>query len=570
MNRLSRHYLHCALLLSTVIAIDTKTAQAADRIPGFEIEQFSFNPGAEHSMVVDTGALLRPGAYRLSLAGHYEKDPLVLLRSDGTRIDSVLSNRWSTSLVAAFAPARRWQLGLQVPIVLSQGGDNVLVTGYVQPAGQALGTPLVEARFGVLMEDDTDPFDLSLGLRVGLPVGSADALTRDDGLSAMPKVGLGKKLGDKVHIGADAGLWLRNKTQLSDNPDDLVGSQVALGVGLSTIGDGVRFEAAARTAVALRSNANSLELLGGVRVPASDRFELFALGGPGLGHTPGTPSVRIIAGVALVTPPPPARVNPCAPDVKHLPADCPDLDDDLDGIKNRVDACPLDPEDQDDFEDADGCPDPDNDKDGILDPKDRCPNQPGVARFEGCPPPDQDKDGVFDPDDECPTVPGPVERKGCPVVDRDGDGVLDKVDACIDEPGVPENQGCPAAKKQLVAITEGKLKLLEKVFFDTAKAIIKLRSYPLLDQVAKVLKEHPDVAHVDIEGHTDSRGKRASNLVLSQARADAVMVYVVGAGIDKARLSAKGYGPDRPSDTNKTTIGREANRRVEFIIKEKE
>jgi outer membrane protein OmpA-like peptidoglycan-associated protein len=104
------------------------------------------------------------------------------------------------------------------------------------------------------------------------------------------------------------------------------------------------------------------------------------------------------------------------------------------------------------------------------------------------------------------------------------------------------------------------------VYFATGKSVIQPRSFPLLDQVAKVLREHPEIERIRIEGHTDDRGKADANRSLSQARAEAVQKYLVDKGVEAARLEAKGFGPDRPVTSNKTEKGRAANRRVEFVI----
>ena len=113
---------------------------------------------------------------------------------------------------------------------------------------------------------------------------------------------------------------------------------------------------------------------------------------------------------------------------------------------------------------------------------------------------------------------------------------------------------------------DGKINIKEQVFFETSKAIIKPESFELLDQVAKLLIDNPHVGNIMIEGHTDSRGKYKSNMKLSQDRADSVRKYLIKAGVDASRLTAKGYGPDRPIDTNDTAEGRANNRRVEFVV----
>ena len=115
-----------------------------------------------------------------------------------------------------------------------------------------------------------------------------------------------------------------------------------------------------------------------------------------------------------------------------------------------------------------------------------------------------------------------------------------------------------------------KIDIPEKIQFDTGKATLKKVSFKVLDHVAKVMTDRPGVKKVQIEGHTDSVGDAERNRVLSQARAQSVMEYLVKKGIAATRLVAKGYGPDKPIGPNETEVGREANRRVEFIILEQE
>jgi outer membrane protein OmpA-like peptidoglycan-associated protein len=117
-----------------------------------------------------------------------------------------------------------------------------------------------------------------------------------------------------------------------------------------------------------------------------------------------------------------------------------------------------------------------------------------------------------------------------------------------------------------VAIQTNKLEIKEQVFFATGKSVIQTRSFKMLDQVAQVLQQHPEVDKMVIEGHTDDRGNAEANRKLSQARAEAVKGYLVSKGVAPSRLEAKGYGPDRALASNKTEKGRAANRRVEFII----
>jgi OmpA-OmpF porin, OOP family len=220
---------------------------------------------------------------------------------------------------------------------------------------------------------------------------------------------------------------------------------------------------------------------------------------------------------------------------------CPDLDNDADGIKDGVDKCPLDPEDKDSFEDEDGCPDLDNDKDGLSDKIDQCPNEA------------EDKDGFEDDD-------------GCPDLDNDNDTFLDKDDKCPLEFGVAPD-GCPK-KYTNVVVTKTKIEIKQTVFFEFNKATIKSVSFGLLNEVAQAMQDNPTLK-VEVQGHTDSVGKDASNLKLSQKRAESVRTYLIKQGVDSGRMVAKGYGETVPIADNRTKDGRGENRRVEFVITER-
>ncbi|MFT5679752.1 MAG: outer membrane protein OmpA-like peptidoglycan-associated protein [Myxococcota bacterium] len=248
-------------------------------------------------------------------------------------------------------------------------------------------------------------------------------------------------------------------------------------------------------------------------------------------------------------------------------------DTDGDGFSDKDDACPDQPEDFDQFEDEDGCPDTDNDKDGVVDTADTCPNEAedldGFEDENGCPDPDNDGDGILDTADQCPNEAGPGNTRGCP--DKDGDRVPDKRDECPDEPG-PANlnpathDGCP----ERVVIREDRIEILEKVFFELNSTEIKSESHPLLNDVAKVLVEHPELLIIQIGGHTDSQGSSNTNRRLSQGRADSVKAYLIEKGVEEGRLTAKGYGEGTPIADNGTEEGQAENRRVEFKILRKD
>ncbi|OGQ10333.1 MAG: hypothetical protein A2138_12220 [Deltaproteobacteria bacterium RBG_16_71_12] len=235
-------------------------------------------------------------------------------------------------------------------------------------------------------------------------------------------------------------------------------------------------------------------------------------------------------------------------------------DTDGDRINNADDGCADDKEDKDGFEDQDGCPDPDNDGDGIRDADDRWPDDQG-GRL------DTDHDGVLDSFDSCAKEPGPPENKGCPDNDQDRDGLVDRIDNCPVEPGPPENSGCPLEKKQLVVMTDQKLEIKERVFFQSGSDVIEMKSFALLNNIAAVLNAHPEIKKIRVEGYTDNVGSPELNAVLSGKRAASVKKYLVEVnGIADARLDSIGYGMQNPIASNDTEEGRAKNRRVEFVI----
>jgi len=124
----------------------------------------------------------------------------------------------------------------------------------------------------------------------------------------------------------------------------------------------------------------------------------------------------------------------------------------------------------------------------------------------------------------------------------------------------------PEPEPEKVVVKEDKIELNEKVNFETGKATLLPESEKLLDEVAKVLGDHPEIQKIRIEGHTDSQSGAAFNQKLSDKRAKAVRTYLVSKGIDGKRLDSKGFGEDKPIADNKTPEGREQNRRVELHI----
>ncbi len=251
---------------------------------------------------------------------------------------------------------------------------------------------------------------------------------------------------------------------------------------------------------------------------------------------------------------------------------CP-TDADGDGVFDGIDTCPNTPKGA--KVDARGCP-LDSDGDGVFDGIDACPDTPKGAKVDatGCPT-DADGDGVFDGIDQCPDTPkgAVVDATGCPR-DSDGDGVPDGLDKCADTPsGVRvDKDGCPieVTEKETELLDTGMIRL-QNVNFETAKATILPESFPVLDVVGQVLGKWPELK-IEIGGHTDSRGSNAYNQHLSEARANAVQQYLLQKfpALKADQFTVRGYGESKPLVPNTGTLNMAKNRRVEFVVQNKE
>ena len=284
-------------------------------------------------------------------------------------------------------------------------------------------------------------------------------------------------------------------------------------------------------------------------------------------------------------------------------------DTDGDTYEDKLDKCPLIPEDFDGFEDLDGCPEWDNDNDSLADSvetntgtfisADSTGTDPNVA--------DTDMDGVNDYEEiytyntdplsvdtdadslgdgdevnNYQTDPNNGDTDGDGLydgdeiltfntdpnnADTDGDGFLDGDDQCPIEPetfnGFQDADGCPDKKPEIIFEKKAPI-VLDGVNFKIGSSELANSSEMVLDKVVRTLKDYKEM-HLEISGHTDSTGSRALNMKLSRKRAESVRRYLINQGIEEHRLRAIGLGPDHPVTSNKTKEGRAKNRRIEFF-----
>lgn len=167
----------------------------------------------------------------------------------------------------------------------------------------------------------------------------------------------------------------------------------------------------------------------------------------------------------------------------------------------------------------------------------------------------------------CPAAGRCPPAVDCPPItklpDRDGDGVPNIYDKCPDVTGPITNQGCPLYTK--IIVKEDRLELKEKIQFSWNTAVIEKDAHPLLDEVVQALKDNKSF-NVRIQGHASKDGPYEHNQTLSNQRAEAVLEYLANHGIARSRLKYKGFSSDRPTQSNATADGREANRRVIFKV----
>ncbi len=258
-------------------------------------------------------------------------------------------------------------------------------------------------------------------------------------------------------------------------------------------------------------------------------------------HSVGIAAPLVSRKEPVVIPPPPPVV----------------LDRDNDGVLDVDDKCPDTPG----IAALQGCPD--RDADGIADDDDKCPDVAGLIKYGGCPIPDTDGDGINDELDKCPTVKGVARYEGCPVPDTDADGINDEEDKCPSRPGPASNQGCPEIAKEVIE----KINFAAKnIFFATGSAKLLPKSFKSLNEVAALLAADPSLL-INIDGHTDSTGKQDKNMILSDSRANSVKTYLASKGVTESRMTATGYGSEKPIAPNKTAAGRAKNRRVELNVR---
>lgn len=504
----------------------------------------------------------------VTLGAMHANDELVILGRDGKQVGGPLHSRWTGVLAAGLGIADLLEVAVGAKLVAAAaGGAPTFDIG--------IGDLTLSAKARIFgAGNDEAGFAIGLAADLTFPIGDALAFHGEGGWAVTPWLLLDYRDPDTLYLSLNLGYRVRpTKTVL----DLAIGHEIRYSVGLEVplhayglsalleLHGSVGLGETPRDLTGIDERKAPLEALGALRWRHKVGVDVIAGFGGGMTAGYGAPDWRAVlrVGWALGHAPPHAfdgqtsavsnaegneqpkkgPHGPAVPDVKTpspvspdgkpsgvaktfappatLPLDsaafdaaaAADPDPDGDGLPNDIDKCPNAAEDLDKFEDSDGCPDPDNDQDGVADAADKCPLKAETVN------------------------------------------------------GVDDDDGCPDEGTADVVKVDGKLELKKKVFFASSSDRIKRKSFPLLKQVAALIRASPEVTLIDIEGHTDSNGNKDANVDLSIRRAYAVKRFLTNHGVKTERLRARGYGATKAIASNKSGKGRATNRRVEFVIK---
>ncbi len=522
-----------ALLVSVLLFSNQVTAQdnlnfGGSTQPNLDVQNFQPSASAFGIFSVESAQSASDLEVSAGFLLNFAKDPLVLTVQGENEPRTIVDSQLAGDLLFAIGFLDNIEVGLALPVYFISSAQ----IGATDINEVTVGDLRLRGKYTFLSPDD-NPVGVAAYAQLGFPTGDTGAFTSSGQFYARPGVIVDTKLIPKLLLAANLSVNLQDERDFGELS---IGSTMNWGFGgqyellPQFLLVGLEFFGSSAFNDFFKAEETPFEGLLGFkfRTDLGVNFQVGAGGGIVPGY--GAPAYRVFAGVHY------ANYNP---------------DWDNDTILNVADKCPREPEDFDGFEDEEGCPDPDNDQDGVLDKVDSCPIEAEDSdQFEdedGCPDPDNDKDGFPDDKDDCPN------------------------EAEIFN-GNKDDDGCPDEGKALVT---KELKILQKVLFAGGRATILKASFPLLNATAQIIKTHPEVILVEVQGHTDDVGNDRTNLRLSQQRADAVRKYLIDQGVEPKRLVAKGHGENEPAVSieglrgRKRREARDKNRRVQFEILER-
>jgi len=590
-----------------VAGLSIATAQEVD-VPEVDAQLYHTSIDAQRTLWTDDAGRARNLTGTATLAFGYVDRPLVYVGPDD-ETTALVDNALQANLLGGytFGPIR---VGADVPLYL-------MTTSDVAAGGAGLGDIDLDVK-GTIVDHDDHPVGLALGARTSFPTSSVDAPLGAAGVGWAIEGIVDRKTDDWL-LAANIGTRGVPAASL-ENVDVNDRFFYRAGVGYSiTDAAGVSGDLAGELSYGepLSNPAGApLEVLAGGWGRFSDTVSLKGGLGTGLSQGLGAPVFRAVMALSI-----------SAPENRDV---------DLDGILDAVDACPKEPEDVDQYRDADGCPDPSYAFKAIARDETGAPVptaavvvsgdagngtgagevaltlHPGTYRVNASAPGYQPGSaevalGSTGPNEQVVVLqairgtlhlvvktvgnkpipnarfrvrgaeaPNPTDEAGTanvrlPVGDyaitvlaegyRTADSTFSLTDGKVTDVIVK-------LAPTRVKVTLQKIEILDKVYFETAKSAIKPESFPLLDEVARVLIDNPQITRLRVEGHTDSRGNDAYNLKLSGERAASVRAYLEGKGVEASRLTSQGFGETQPVDPRNVAAAWDKNRRVEFVILE--
>jgi outer membrane protein OmpA-like peptidoglycan-associated protein len=571
------------MLVGTLVSTP---AAYAEQTRDVDLPLFDPTPSAstETTFHVQSARVAESGSLGVFALVSYASQPLVLRTSqnDAAAVDS----RTTLELGGAYAVGR-FEFGARMPLHL-QSGDALPTPEQrrdmfgIEPGDTARGDL---ALHGKVQLGATGGVAYGAGVAVTAPTATGGQFAGNAKPTARAQLLLSIVRGPLTTI-LNAGGVLREQAEVGNTIQKSGG---VFGAGMSLrvrdklwlagevygelVPGGKTGQPAPGAAMGAAELGKPIEGLFGLRFQLARTTNLGLAIGRGLTSDMGSPALRGVLALSL---------TPSAEPLKPLrPARPPEppKDTDGDGIPDKLDACPNEPEDKDLFDDGDGCPDLDNDGDGIPDADDKCPLDPedkdGFQDDDGCPDNDNDGDGIPDAMDKCPNAPedrdGFQDHDGCPDPDNDGDGLLDTVDKCPLEPetinGIDDDDGCPDKGNGLVVMSPDRLETLEAIQFNGSK--LARSSFNLLGQIGATLRAHPRVARVRITVHVNPTRNAAADKALTEQRAKAIREWLIEWGVDPLRLQAAGFGGGKPLVPASQRGAKEINNRVELIVLER-
>ena len=501
-----------SLLKALALALGLATTSAAAQDARFDVQLFRPSGAPQDLVMVGQS---RPLSHLSASGGfflNFSVDPLVLVNKEGgssNKVLSIVGNRLQLDAIASVGLLDWAEVGVDMPLVLAQAGDNLEAIGTEGPIqGYVLGDLRLTGKVaipGLRRRAEDSGLGAALTLGLSLPTGEQAAFASDGAFTYTPGLVVDYRFSNGVLLSAAGGLWNRpdhifNGVLVGDMAPFGLATEIPILRGRGITAVGMVNGAVGLDKLPTQPRDVPAELLFGLRWYSSTGLTFTVGGGGGCGCSLQAPTLRFFSSIVWV----PAKTSEWEA---------------LEKFKKPPEPPPP-------------------------------------------PPPDTDGDGVSDDKDVCPKEPGLLDRGGCPIRDADGDGVEDSIDRCPDVAAGPGGKnGCPMAR-----IAGNKILILEPVNFATDQDVILSESFPVLEEVSQVLKTHPELLLVLIEGHTDSRAGETYNLDLSKRRAASVRSYLEESGVQPERLCSQGFGQSRPVAENDNEEGMARNRRVEFTL----